>query len=138
MRNFTVLVILILTVSSTYSNKLKINPILNTVNENISPKGDNDIIYKLFPTQNLWTFIKLNTRNGQMWQVQYDTKENNRLETSLNLIPLVVKENEVNNRFTLYPTQNIFTFILLDQLDGKTWQVQWSTKANERLVIPIE
>ncbi|MBF4494455.1 hypothetical protein IR010_18060 [Flavobacterium sp. MR2016-29] len=77
-------------------------------------KEDNDIVYKLFPTQNLWTFIKLNTRNGQMWQVQYDTKENNRLETSLNLIPLVVKENEVNNRFTLFPTQNIFTFILLD------------------------
>ena len=138
MRNFTVLVILLLVVSSTYSNKLKINPIPNTVNANTSPKGDNDFIYKLFPTQNLWTFIKLNTRNGQMWQVQYDTKENNRLETSLNLIPLVVKENEINNRFTLYPTQNIFTFILLDQLDGKTWQVQWSTKANERFVIPIE
>jgi hypothetical protein len=138
MRKFTVLLILILVVSSTYSNKLKINPISNTVNANTSPKGDNDFIYKLFPTQNLWTFIKLNTRNGQMWQVQYDTKENNRLETSLNLIPLVIKEDEINNRFTLYPTQNIYTFILLDQLDGRTWQVQWSTNAKERLVIPIE
>ena len=35
-------------------------------------------VYKLFPTQNLWTFIKLDTRSGKMWQVQYDVKENNR------------------------------------------------------------
>ena len=26
-------------------------------------------IYQLFATQNIWTFIKLNTRNGKMWQV---------------------------------------------------------------------
>lgn len=34
-------------------------------------------------------------------------------------------ENEVNDRFTLYPTKSIYTFILLDQLDGRTWQVQY-------------
>lgn len=34
---------------------------------------DSTIVYKLFPTQNMFTFIKLNTRNGQMWQVQWDT-----------------------------------------------------------------
>jgi hypothetical protein len=37
--------------------------------------------YRLFPTQNMWTFIKLNTRTGQMWQVQYDVKDNNRGNT---------------------------------------------------------
>lgn len=30
-----------------------------------------NVVYKLFPTENLWTFIKLDTRNGRMWQVQY-------------------------------------------------------------------
>ena len=73
-----------------------------------------------------------------MWQVQYDTQANNRHETYLNLTALVTKENEVNDRFTLYPTQNIYTFILLDQVDGKTWQVQWSIDAENRIVIPIE
>lgn len=34
-------------------------------------------------------------------------------------------------RFTLYPTQNRYNFILLDQTDGRTWQVQWSTKPEE-------
>lgn len=25
--------------------------------------------FKLYPTKNMWTFIKLDTSNGQMWQV---------------------------------------------------------------------
>lgn len=93
--------------------------------------------YRLFPTQNMWTFIKLDTRNGKMWQVQYSMENESRFETILNFSPLVVKEKEVNNRFTLYPTQNIYTFILLDQIEGKTWQVQWSTKPENRAVVPI-
>ena len=98
----------------------------------------NIAVYKLFPTQNMWTFIKLNTRNGQMWQVQYDTKGSNRMETFLNFSPLVGKEEEINGRFTLYPTQNIYTFILLDQINGKVWQVQWSLEFENRLIWPIQ
>ena len=105
-------------------------------NDSISCK--NIVVYKLFPTQNMWTFIKLNTRNGQMWQVQYDTKGDNRIETFLNLSPLVSKEKEINGRFTLYPTQNIYNFILLDQIDGKVWQVQWSLEFENRLIWPIQ
>jgi hypothetical protein len=99
---------------------------------------DNAVVYRLFPTENMWTFIKLNTRTGQMWQVQYSINDDGgRFETYLNIEPLVPKEEEVNGRFTLYPTQNMWTFILLDQLDGQTWQVQWSTKADNRGIIPI-
>ena len=98
----------------------------------------NGVVYRLFPTENMWTFIKLNTRNGQMWQIQYDVQGNNRVETDLYLVPLVSTKNEMNNRFTLYPTQNFYTFILLDQLDGKVWQVQWSTDIMNRGIIPIE
>ena len=94
--------------------------------------------YRLFSTQNMWTFIKLNTRNGKMWQVQFDIKDNNRFETYLNILPLVNKEKEVDDRFTLYPTQNIYTFILLDQLDGKVWQVQWSIEPENRFIVPIK
>lgn len=98
----------------------------------------NAVAYRLFPTQNMWTFIKLDTRNGQMWQVQFDVNGNSRGVTFLNLLSLVSFEGEVNDRFTLYPTQNMYNFILLDQLNGKTWQVQWSQKAENRGVIPIE
>ena len=111
----------------------------NQANANSSTSPDNNVVYRLFPTQNTWTFIKLNTRNGQMWQVQYYINEDNkRFETFLSLTTRVSREEEANGRFFLYPTQNMYNFILLDQVDGRMWQVQWSTKSSERIVIPIE
>ena len=93
--------------------------------------------YQLFPTQNIWTFIKLDTRNGKMWQVQYSVGEENRMESVLNSIPLAFGNQELAGRFTLYPTQNIYNFILLDQINGSVYQVQWSMKEENRGVIPI-
>lgn len=109
--------------------------------ETKSTNGHNSLLpvaYQLFPTQNRWTFLKLNTRNGMIWQVQYDIEGDNRFETNLNLIPLVEEKKETNNRFTLYPTQNIWTFILFDQIDGKSWQVQWNQEPENRGIWPIE
>jgi len=85
----------------------------------------------------MWTFIKLDTRNGRMWQVQFDVQGDNRMETILNDKPLVTSDKEAYGRFTLYATQNIFNFILLDKMDGGTWQVQWSIDENKRGIVPI-
>ena len=100
--------------------------------QNIST--DSTVVYRLFSTRNMYTFIKLNTRNGQMWQVQWGTESKYQYENILSDIYRVTKDEERNGRFFLYPTTNIYNFILLDQIDGRVWQVQWSTKANERLV----
>lgn len=111
----------------------------NQANTNSSPTSDNTDVYQLFPTLNMWTFIKLNTRNGQMWQVQYSVKgDEYRFETDLNLTSLVSKEDERNGRFYLYLTQNMYNLILLDQLDGRVWQVQWSAEAESKGIIPIK
>lgn len=96
-----------------------------------------DIVYRLFSTQNKWTFIKLNTRNGQMWQVQY-SDEGKQQEVPLSLTKQVSRAREANERFFLYPTQNTNCFILLDQIDGRVWQVQWGLKETERMIIPIK
>lgn len=94
--------------------------------------------FKLFPTQNMWTFIKLDTQTGQMWQVQYSVKDDKgRFEYDLNPNPLITIGKKVNGRFELYSTQNIYNFILLDRIDGKTWQVQWSFDEENRAVVPI-
>ena len=95
--------------------------------------------YQLFKTQNMWTFLKLNTRTGQIWQVQYSVKGNEyRFETSLDTdIRITESDNPICGRFTLYPTDNMYNFILLDQIDGRCWQVQWSTEANNRGIIEI-
>lgn len=94
--------------------------------------------FKLFPTQNIWTFIKLDTQTGEMWQVQYSVDgDKRRFEYELNPNSLIANAKKVNGRFVLYPTQNIYNFILLDQIDGKTWQVQWSFDEENRAVLPI-
>ncbi len=85
-------------------------------------------IYRLYPTTNMWTFLKLNTADGRIWQVQYDFNGPDRFETYLNIVPLAFGEDKKPGRFTLYPTQNIWTFILLDTINGLMWQVQWSQK----------
>lgn len=102
--------------------------------QNIST--DSTVVYRLFSTRNMYTFIKLNTRNGQMWQVQWGTESQYRFETILSDIPRINKEEEKNGRFFLYPTTNIYNFILLDQIDGRVWQVQWG-KEKQRMVIRI-
>ena len=98
---------------------------------------DSAVTYRLFSTRNMYTFIKLDTRNGKMWQVQWSNKgKEYRFESTLSDISQVNKDEEKNGRFFLYPTTNIYTFILLDQIDGRAWQVQWG-KEDERLVIRI-
>ena len=106
-------------------------------NINVQNSSNYEATYRLFPTQNIYNFIKLDTRNGYMWQVQWSTDTDKRFVTDLSSIPLVAKENERNGRFTLCPTQNIYTFMLIDQIDGRVWQVQWSFDPDKRLVLAV-
>ena len=39
-----------------------------------------------------------------------------------------------NGRFKLYPTKNSYNFILVDVIDGRTWQVQWNIDEDKRIV----
>lgn len=96
---------------------------------------DSTVVYKLFPTQNVFTFIKLNTRNGQMWQIQSDKVNKNKAVTTLSAISLASKEEERNGRFFLYPTVNIYNFILLDQIDGRMWQVSWGREKDRKVTL---
>ena len=92
--------------------------------------------YRLFPTTNMWIFIKLNTADGRMWLVQYSTTAGDQVEIPLSRIERADESEKKDGRFTLYATQNMYNFILLDQIDGRVWQVQWSTEG-DNLVIPI-
>lgn len=95
-------------------------------------------IYQLFPTKNYWTFIKLDTRNGKMWQVHFSVgDDSNTGELVLNSLPLVGEEKESKGRFILYPTENMYNFLLLDQIDGTVIQVQWSTEIKKRGIVSV-
>ena len=109
----------------------------NNQTASIKQEIKENVRYKLFPTENIWTFLKLDTRSGKIWQVQYSIDNNYRGEVELNSKTFVSGEAEENGRFTLYPTKNMYNFILLDQIDGKMWQVQWSVDEENRLVISM-
>ena len=66
-----------------------------------------------------------------------DVGGDNRFEVELNTRNLAYGVDEENGRFTLYPTNNTYNFILLDQKEGDVWQVQWSHEKEERLVLKI-
>lgn len=94
--------------------------------------------FKLYPTKNMWTFLKLDTHTGRIWQVQYSVDgPEYRFESSLSLLNRADDRNFFDDRFALYPTENTYNFLLLDQHKGKVWQVQWG-KSESRMVLEIE
>lgn len=90
--------------------------------------------FVLYPTTNIFTFLKLDTRNGKIWQVQYSMDENE-FEVVLNSRELVTTGKP--GQFALYPTTNNWTFLLLDTINGDVWHVQWSQEAENRGLFPI-
>jgi hypothetical protein len=90
-------------------------------------------IYKLYPTKNNWTFLKLDTRNGKISQVLFTVSEDgSRGEYTVNSVAQVSIENQFPGRFELKETINMYNFLLLDQITGKVVQVQWSFERMSR------
>ena len=147
MNRFVIIIALMLNFSSlassqTITNKKASNEVdstaiflLHRISQHTAP------CYKLYKTENMWTFLELETFSGRIWQVQYSINDDEapRMKTFLNLRSLVEnKAEEFAGRFELYPTQNMYNFILLDTYTGKTWQAQWSIEYKNRGIIEIE
>ena len=95
--------------------------------------------YRLYGTENIWTFLKLDTCTGRIWQVQYAINDDNRMQTQIVSVRLDWTEDwsDLTNmgRFELYPTKNMYNFLLIDKQSGRIWQIQWSTNPDNRGVI---
>jgi hypothetical protein len=88
-----------------------------------------DARYRIFKTANIWNLLELDTQTGSVWQLQFSTGSTDG-RMKMEVRSEVVADGSKPGRFTLYPTRNMFNFIMLDQDTGKTWQVQWSTSGN--------
>ena len=81
--------------------------------------------------------------NFKYWQETYNSKPDSivSVEDKAYWKPYTLDEKlsrsaiSQNGRFKLYPTENTYNFIMVDVIDGRSWQVQWSTKKDGRLVL---
>ena len=94
--------------------------------------------YKLYSTENIYTFLQLDTRTGKIKQVQWSLKENEEGAIILNDVDLTYGIGKNLDRFELYPTKNMYQFILLDKATGDKWHVQWGFEELKRWIRPIE
>ena len=76
------------------------------------------------------------------WEEEYNSKPDSiiSVEKKEKWKPYTLKEYidrraiAKNGRFKLYPTDNNYNFIMVDVINGNTYQVQWNTKSKKRFV----
>jgi len=83
--------------------------------------------YKFYQTDNIHNQLRLNLKTGEVCQIQDDG------QTFL-VHPATTPDNEKSNRYVLYKTRNMWTYILLDTFSGKLWQCQYSTEGTEYIL----
>ena len=88
--------------------------------------------HKMYPTKNIYNLLKLDTHTGKIEQVQWSLDENEEFTSIINSQDLSWETGM--NSFELYPTQNMYQFVLLDKLTGRTWHVQWGLNDKERWI----
>lgn len=91
--------------------------------------------YKLYQTENIYNLIELDTKTGQIYQVQW-TLDSKSVEGTwiINSEDLTHGNGYGSGSFELYPTKNMYQFILLDKTDGRTWHIQWGFGKNSRWI----
>lgn len=92
--------------------------------------GDKVGRFCLYETQNMWTFILLDSYNGRLWQVQYSTQDLD----NLFCIPInkyeLVSDNE-KCIFSIQPLTSMYQYYLINDNTGDMWKFQWSTKGDD-------
>lgn len=90
--------------------------------------------YKIYPTENTYISLKLDTATGRVWMVQIGLGDTDAMTVAIDDTSLLWDSEEIRGgRFELYPTKNMYNFILIDTQYGYTYQVQWHTETNKRL-----
>lgn len=102
------------------------NELLELIERDISLKER----YKLYPTENMYNFLLLDTKTGQIDKVQWNLDDDKEFINSINSYDLSYR----NSHFELYPTQNMYQFIMLDKATGRVWHVQWGFEPSKRWI----
>ena len=90
--------------------------------------------YKLYPTENIYTFLQLDTKTGKIEQVQWSLDSDNEGTFTINGEDLTYGFGYGSGSFELYPTKNMYQFLLLDKTSGRKWHVQWGIGDSKRWI----
>lgn len=90
--------------------------------------------YKLYPTENIYTFLQLDTMTGEIKQVQWSLDYENEFSIVINDKDLSYGYSYGPGNYELYPTKNMYQFILLDKALGFKWHVQWGMDEDKRWI----
>lgn len=83
------------------------------------PSQNPNALYRLFSTQNIFNLLLLNTKDGSLRKIQWDNKSlAGTTSIALAKCPGADVPDSHPGRYTLQPTQNMWTFIMLDQDTG--------------------
>ena len=100
------------------------NMLLEQIGIDSSLKGR----FKLYKTENFYNFLELDTKTGKIQQVQWTLDGENEGSVVINDVDLSLEIGYSSGSFELYPTSNIYQFILIDKTNGRKWHVQWGDK----------
>lgn len=101
--------------------------------DNIVNKTEPVARYKLYKTENLYNLLKLDTATGRIEQLQWSLDDDKEGTMTINSENLSLSQNQPGT-FELYPTNNMYQFILLDKVLGRTWHVQWGIGSSKRWI----
>ena len=88
--------------------------------------------FKLYPTENIYTLLKLDTATGKIDQLQWSLDSDKEGSFTINNDDLSLGSG--SGTFELYPTKNMYQFILLDKVTGRQWHIQWGMEASQRWI----
>ena len=90
--------------------------------------------YRLYKTENIYTLLCLDTKTGMIDQVQWSLDSDKEGTITINGEDLTYGFGVGSGSFELYPTKNMYQFILMDKTNGRMWHVQWGFGFKKRWI----
>lgn len=138
MKKYIFMLLALLMSMTSFAQKDSVTSKLDEISKRLQEIQENQVDlerYKVYPTENIYTFLKLDTKTGRIQQLQWSLDKENEGTLVLNDIDLSV--STIPCKFELYPTKNMYQFILVNQTLGWTWHVQWGIGENKRWIRQI-
>lgn len=82
--------------------------------------------------------LKLDTRTGQIYPINMKFSAKVSIEKKCTYEPLVGENEYIDGRFAIYRTLDSNTFLLLDQITGKSWHYRYAYSSGEVVISPTK